>query len=111
MQIDGMNVGSSVGGGGVSGYFYDLNNASEVQVAIAGGLADVDRGGPAINVIPQSGGNSFRGTYFGSTAGEWAQSSNIDAELESLGFEDLPALINNWDQSFTFHGPVLRDRL
>jgi hypothetical protein len=111
MQIDGMNVGSSVGGGGVSGYFYDLNNAAEVQVAIAGGLAEVDRGGPAINVIPQSGGNKFRGTYFGSTAGEWAQSSNIDARLEDLGFEDLPALINNWDQSFTFHGPILRDRL
>ena len=111
MQIDGMNVGSSVGGGGVSGYFYDLNNAAEVQIAIAGGLAEVDRGGPAINVVPQSGGNNFRGSYFGSTAGEWAQSSNIDATLEALGFDDLPALINNWDQSFTFHGPLLRDRL
>src|SRR6186713_2463341 len=78
MQIDGMNVGSSVGGGGVSGYFYDLNNSAEVQVAIAGGLAEVDRGGPAINIIPRSGSNRFSGTYFGSFAGEWAQSSNLD---------------------------------
>ena len=39
IQIDGMNVGSSVGGGGVSGYQYDMSNASEVQVTIAGGLA------------------------------------------------------------------------
>ena len=111
MQIDGMNVGSSVGGGGVSGYFYDLNNSAEVQVAIAGGLAEVDRGGPAINVIPRSGSNTFSGTYFGSYAGEWAQSSNIDAELEALNFSELPALINVWDQSFTFHGPIARDRL
>ena len=29
MQIDGMNVGSSVGGGGVSGYYYDLNNSAK----------------------------------------------------------------------------------
>ena len=64
VQIDGMNVGSSVGGGGVSGYFYDLNNSAEVQVTIAGGLAEVERGGPAINIIPSSGGNTFSGTLF-----------------------------------------------
>jgi hypothetical protein len=111
MQIDGMNVGSSVGGGGVSGYYYDLNNAAEVQVTIAGGLAEVDRGGPAINVVPKTGGNTFAGTYFGSFAGEWAQGSNIDDELRAFGFNDLPALIKNWDTSFTISGPVMRNRL
>ena len=55
IQIDGMNVGSSVGGGGVSGYQYDMSNASEVQVTIAGGLAEVDRGGPAFNMVPKTG--------------------------------------------------------
>ena len=79
-----MNVGSSVGGGGVSGYQYDMSNASEVQVTIAGGLAEVDRGGPAFNMIPKTGGNTFSGTYFGSLAGEWAQGSNIDDELRAL---------------------------
>ena len=97
IQIDGMNVGSSVGGGGVSGYYYDLNNAAEVQVTISGGLAEVDRGGPALNLIPKAGGNTFSGTYFGSFAGEWAQGSNIDDELRGFGFNDLPALIKNWD--------------
>src|SRR3954464_10900370 len=75
IQIDGMNVGSSVGGGGVSGYQYDMSNASEVQVTIAGGLAEVDRGGPAFNMVPKTGGNSFSGFYFGSLAGKWAQGS------------------------------------
>jgi hypothetical protein len=111
IQIDGMNVGSSVGGGGVSGYYYDLNNAEEVQVTIAGGLAEVDRGGPALNMVPKTGGNQFGGTYFGSLAGEWSQSSNIDDELRSYGLDDLPALIRNWDTSFAFHGPVFRNRL
>jgi hypothetical protein len=111
MQIDGMNVGSSVGGGGVSGYYYDLNNAAEVQVTIAGGLAEVDRGGPAINVVPKTGGNSFAGTYFGSFAGEWAQGNNIDAELKSFNLTEPAALIKNWDTSFTLSGPVLRNRL
>ena len=60
IQLDGMNVGSSVGGGGVSGYQYDMINAAEVQVTIAGGLAEVDRGGPAFNMIPKTGGNYVR---------------------------------------------------
>ena len=111
IQIDGLNVGSSVGGGGVSGYLYDMANAVEVQVSIAGGLADVDRGGPAFNMIPKTGGNTFSGTYFGSFAGDWAQSSNLDDELRSIGFADLPALIKNWDTNFALGGPVLRDRV
>ena len=111
IQIDGMNVGSSVGGGGVSGYQYDMSNASEVQVTIAGGLAEVDRGGPAFNMIPKTGGNSFAGSYFGSLAGKWAQGSNIDDELRSFGFVDPPALIRNWDTNIAFSGPVLHDRI
>jgi hypothetical protein len=111
IQLDGMNVGASVGGGGVSGYQYDMSNASEVQVTIAGGLAEVDRGGPAFNMIPKTGGNTFSGFYFGSIAGEWAQGSNLDDELRALGFNDLPALIKSWDTNFAFSGPVVRDRL
>jgi len=111
VQLDGMNVGSSVGGGGVSGYQYDMSNASEVQVTIAGGLAEVDRGGPAFNMIPKTGGNDFTGSYFASLAGEWAQGSNIDDELRSYGFTDLAALIKNWDTNVAISGPVLRDRV
>ena len=111
IQLDGMNVGSSVGGGGVSGYQYDMSNAAEVQVTIAGGLAEVDRGGPAFNMIPKTGGNSFAGFYFGALAGKWGQGSNIDDELRSYGFTELPALIRNWDTNFAFSGPVKRDRL
>ena len=111
IQIDGMNVGSSVGGGGVSGYLYDMATAAEVQVTIAGGLAEVDRGGPAFNMIPRTGGNTFSGTYFGSFAGEWAQASNLDDELRAAGFNELPALIKNWDTNFALGGPIVRDRL
>jgi hypothetical protein len=111
IQIDGMNVGSSVGGGGVSGYQYDMSNASEVQVTIAGGLAEVDRGGPAFNMIPKTGGNTFSGFYFGSIAGEWAQSSNIDDALRTAGLADLPALIRSWDTNFAFSGPILKNRI
>ena len=90
IQIDGMNVGSAFNGGGVAGFGYDTANAAEIQVTIAGGLGETDRGGPAFNMIPRTGGNKFSGTYFLSYAGEWAQASNLDDELSSFGITEVP---------------------
>ncbi len=111
IQIDGMNVGSAFNGGGVAGFGYDTANATEIQVTIAGGLGETDRGGPAFNMIPRTGGNNFSGTYFLSYAGEWAQASNLDAELISYGINEVPGLIKNWDTNFALGGPIKRDRL
>ena len=111
IQIDGMNVGSAFNGGGVAGFGYDTANASEIQVTIAGGLGETDRGGPAFNMIPKTGGNDFSGTYFLSTAGKWSQGDNLDDELRSFGFQELPGIIKNWDTSFALGGPIKRDKL
>jgi hypothetical protein len=111
IQIDGMNVGSAFNGGGVAGFGYDTANATEIQVTIAGGLGETDRGGPAFNMIPRTGGNNFSGTYFLSYAGEWAQASNLDDELKSFGITEVPGLIKNWDTNFAMGGPIKRDRL
>ena len=85
VQIDGMNVGSAFNGGGVAGYGYDTSGAQEVQVTVAGGLGEADRGGPQFNLIPKTGGNTFSGTYFGNIAGKWSQGDNVDDELRSFG--------------------------
>jgi hypothetical protein len=111
IQIDGMNVGSAFNGGGVAGFGYDTANAAEIQVTIAGGLGETDRGGPQFNMIPKTGGNDFSGTFFLSTAGEWSQGSNLDDELRSFGITEGAALIKNWDTNFAMGGPILRDRL
>jgi hypothetical protein len=111
IQLDGMNVGAPGNGGGVSGYLYDMSNSSEVQVSISGGLGEADRGGPAFNIIPKTGGNTFSGTGFTSYAGEWGQSSNIDDHLRSLGFGEQPALIKSYDANIAVGGPILRDRV
>src|SRR5262245_37700294 len=106
-----MNVGAPGNGGGVSGYLYDMSNSSEVQVAISGGLGEADRGGPAFNIIPKTGGNSFSGTGFTSYAGKWGQSSNIDQHLKDLGFGEQAALIKSYDSNIAVGGPILRDRV
>jgi hypothetical protein len=111
VQLDGMNVGSAFNGGGVSSYGYDTANAEEVQITVTGGLGETDRGGPQFNIIPKTGGNSFSGTYFGSTAGDWSQGDNLDDELRAFGIRDVPAIIKNWDTSISLGGPIKRDRL
>jgi hypothetical protein len=111
VQIDGLNVGSPFNGGGVSNYAYDMNNAIEVQVSISGGMGEADRGAPSFNIIPKTGGNNFSGNYFGSFAGKWAQTSNIDDHLRGLGFAEAPALLKNWDSNFSIGGPIKRDHI
>ena len=111
VQVDGMNVGSAFGGGGVSSFAYDFVNAQEVQVTVAGGMGEVDRGGPAFNIIPKTGGNTFNGTAFLSTAGEWSQGSNLDDELRAAGITEPPGLIKNYDTNLAIGGPIKRDRL
>src|SRR3954468_3908585 len=111
IQIDGMNVGAPSNGGGVSGYLYDMNNSAEVQISISGGLGEADRGGPAFNIIPKTGGNNFSGMYFGAFSGQWGQTSNIDQHLSDLGFADAPALRKNWDSNFALGGPIIRNRI
>jgi len=111
IQIDGMNVGSAFNGGGVAGFGYPIGESSEIQVTISGGLGEVDRGGPQFNLIPKTGGNTFSGTGFLSTAGKWSQGDNLTDQLKSYGLTNVPALIKNWDTNFALGGPVVRDRL
>ncbi|HEY9467965.1 MAG TPA: carboxypeptidase regulatory-like domain-containing protein [Vicinamibacterales bacterium] len=111
IQIDGMNVGSAFNGGGVAGFGYPIGESSEIQVTISGGLGETDRGGPAFNLIPKTGGNEFRGTGFLSTAGKWSQGDNLNDELRSFGLTNVPALIKNWDTNFALGGPIIKDRL
>ena len=111
VQIDGMNVGSAFNGGGVAGFGYPIGESSEIQVTIAGGLGETDRGGPAFNLVPKTGGNSFSGTGFLSLAGKWSQGDNLNDTLRGYGLTDVAALIKNWDTNFALGGPVVKDRL
>lgn len=111
MMIDGLPVAASFNGGGVSTFIYDVANTEEMQVLVSGGLGEAEAGGPVVNLVPRSGGNTFRGTAFYSTAGEWSQSSNIDDSLRGIGITEPPTLIRNYDVSGTFGGPIKRDRL
>ena len=111
VQVDGLNIGAAFNGGGVSGYVSDTPNAQEISMTLSGGLGEAEVGGTQMNVVPKTGGNTFAGSFFTSTAGEWSQGSNVDEELRAQGVLDPNALISNWDVSASVGGPIKRDRL
>src|SRR5438132_1501274 len=85
-QVDGLNTGASLNGGGVSGYRQDMENAAEIAMTISGGLGESEVGGPAMNIIPRTGGNRLTAHYFGTGLfGPWMQSDNFTQRLQDAG--------------------------
>jgi hypothetical protein len=75
IQIDGMNVGSAFNGGGVGGVRLSHRRSVEIQMTIAGGLGEVDRGGPSLQHDRRPAATSSGGTGAFSTAGKWSQAT------------------------------------
>src|SRR5688572_19554799 len=110
MAVNGMTVGAARSGG-VSSYVYDAVGVEEVAVRVGGGLGETDTGGPIMNIVPRTGGNTFAGTAFTSLAGDWSRGDNLNDELRGFGLTETPGIIQAHDASISIGGPILRDRL
>ena len=110
--VNGMTV-SAARSGGHSSYVYDTVNTDEVSVTVGGGLGETDIGGPVMNIIPRSGGNNFSGSAFTSLAGDWSRGDNLTSEIQALNpnLQQTPGIINAYDSSISFGGPIKQDRL
>ncbi len=99
--------------GGFASVVYDTVNAEEVAITVGGGLGESDIGGPLMNIVPKSGGNSLSGSAFLSTAGDWSSGTNLTSELQALNpnLRQPPGVINAYDYNVSLGGPILRDRL
>ena len=111
LQLDGLNTGASVNGGGVSGYTADVQNAAEITMAPSGGLGENEVGGPAMNIVPRTGGNTFKGYTYASFTGDKLQGSNYTAELQAAGLRAPGAQNRLWDVSGSSGGPIVKDKV
>src|SRR5262245_26731352 len=110
MTVNGMTV-AAARSGGVASYVYDTPNSQEVAITVSGGLGESDIGGPVMNLVPKSGGNSFEGTAFFNEAGKWWRSQNLTDELRAIGLTKTPGIIQAYDASGSYGGPIKKDRL
>jgi hypothetical protein len=109
LRIDGIGTGGATGG--VSLLVVDTSNAAEITVTTTGGLADAEIGGPEINVVPRSGGNTFSGQLFFGGANGAMQSGNFTEDLKAAGVRAPSELQKVWDLNAGVGGPLKRDRL
>jgi hypothetical protein len=110
LQVDGMNVGASRGGGGVSGYSVDTGNVQEVTFRTSGGLGEAETGGPLMNIVPKTGGNTFKGASSFQFTNSSLQSDNYNDTLRTA-LAKPSQIIRLWDVDWALGGPVKKDKL
>ncbi len=111
LQLDGISVGSAFNGGGVSAYIADVGNAQEVAMTTSGGLGEAEVGGPSLNVVPKTGGNTVKGSVYLSGATKGMIGSNYSQELKDRGLLTPGSNTKIWDFNGGIGGPIKKDRL
>ena len=111
LTVDGLNTGASLNGAGVSGYNADLLNVAEVVTTNSGGLGEAEVGGPAINVVPKTGGNTFKGSAYTAYVGSGMVSSNYTPALQAAGLASPLQILKLWDANAGLGGPIKKDRV
>lgn len=111
LTVEGLGVGAALSGGGVSNYIPDVANSQEVTFTTSGGLGEAEVGGPQMNIVPKTGGNSVKGNlYLAGTPGGLV-GSNFTPELEARGLRVPGDLLKLWDYTAGVGGPIVKDRL
>jgi hypothetical protein len=111
MQVDGLNTGAALNGGGVSTYVADISNAAEVVTTTSGGLGEAEVGGPTLSIVPKSGGNTVKGAVYLSGVSSGMVGSNYSDALKAAGLSTPGALLQQWDYTGGVGGPIVKDRL
>jgi hypothetical protein len=109
LQVDGVGVGGNTAGS--SYYVADISNAQEISITTSGGMGEAEVGGPIMNVVPRTGGNTVRGSMFANWANEDTQGDNLTEELRDAGLTNPAKLIKMWEINGALGGPIRRDRL
>ncbi len=114
-NMSGMPVSNAFAGGGGSSLVYDTVNVDEIAFTIAGGMGESDIGGPVLNIVPRSGGNTFQGQAFVNFSNDRLRGDNLTPELTAPppgpNLRETPGIITAYDTNISYGGPIVRDRL
>jgi hypothetical protein len=110
--IDGLSVGApQASGANRTMYIANVGNTQETSFSTSGGLGEAETAGVVINMVPREGGNSVRGSFFGTYANGAMQSSNFNDERRAKGLRTPNEVKSVWEVSPTIGGPVIANRL
>ena len=111
IQVDGLTTTAALNGGGASSYVPDIGNAQEITLSSSGGMGEMQAGGPVISIIPKTGGNSVKGSFYLSNVTDWMVGDNYTQELKDRGLTTPGKLYKLWDYNLGVGGPIKKDRI
>ena len=111
LTVDGLSLGASLNGTGVSYTVADVGMAQEVVFTTAGQLGESEVGGPSMNLVPRQGGNRLSGLFFVNGANDALASSNYTDDLKAAGLRAPVNLLKIWDVNGGVGGPIRADHL
>jgi hypothetical protein len=111
MMVDGLNLGTSVGGNQPASYVADIGNAQEITFTTSGSLGESETAGLSMNIVPKTGGNTIQGSVYFSGSGESLQANNFTQELKDSGLTAPTPFTKVYDLNGAFGGPIKRDRI
>jgi hypothetical protein len=116
VMFEGLNATEATG---AFGNYPDIGGMEEVQINTAAHSAEASTPGVNSQFISKSGGNQFRGTFYGGYSPEAWQAFNIDADQIARGLrgggnldaEDVNRLNSYQDMNAGLGGYIMKDRL
>src|SRR5439155_20629801 len=111
MTIDGLNLGTAVGGNQPASYVADIGNAQEITFTTSGSLGESETAGLSMNIVPKTGGNAIQGSAYFSASGEKLQANNFTQALKDSGLAAPTPFTKVYDLNGAFGGPIRKDRV
>jgi hypothetical protein len=109
LLLDGLSIAVPQAGG--TNYLTDTRNSQEVNFTTQGSTAEVESGGPVMNIIPRTGGNSISGNGFASWANDKLSGNNYTPELQAAGLAAPNPLVKMYDFNGAVGGPIRKDKI
>src|SRR5438876_879660 len=81
------------------------------QTTISGDLGEAEVGGPSLNVVPKTGGNTVKGSVYLSGVTKGMIGSNYSDDLKARGLLTPGSNTKVWDFNGGVGGPIKKDRL
>jgi len=111
VMIDGLSTANSELAGQASNFLPNMGSTQEMAVDYSTGTADQMTGGVRINMIPREGGNTFRGSIFGTAANSSFQGSNYVQDLKDRGLRTPNSIKMNYDFNPGVGGPLKENKV
>lgn len=111
VQLDGLMLANMACNYSCTGLSTNDASTQELSYEFGAISAETAGGGVRVNIIPKEGGNRFSGSGFANFANDKLQGNNVDDALRAQGVQTADSILNIYDTSVAFGGPLKQDKL